>query len=343
MKYVIEPLLFSFENDISKEDLERYLIILQDFDDWWSSHKEQVYTLSDTDAILFANGYYPYEESLLPLLEKYGINYVSYKEIRIILDKYLNKSKKIDIICKENRSVIIEEKSRIIKKVIKFTCNRPPVLHEELNKLLWYVFYYKLIHNDEIDSYVIFVKGIIDNINLTFEYNLLTDEGEIVSLKDDVIFNCKSSLVSFIEDKNTPFLLWRVCEDKSDLELGIRIKICQDKRLSKISDTYICDFLIQDSFYKDYCDGHYKNQKSNIRSTINAIYYAITDGKLNLMHSIREGGPGGGNKDLIVNGYAAKRRNITTSIKLAYWKKDNRYMIANMKEHDLVDISEEFE
>lgn len=342
MKYVLEPLLFAFDKDISKKELESFLIVLQDFDEWWSYHKDQIYILSSTSALLYENGYYPYEDSLSPLLDKFGINYVSYKDIGKILDKYLTKTNLIDVICNDNKTVVLEQKESIDIDEKLFACKRPIALHKELSMLLWFVYYLNVINKDDYESYVIFVKGITEDISVAINYDMMTEKGGFKSGTDKVQYNSKGSLAAFLEDKKTPLLLWRFAEDKTDLELGVRSKICQEKGFKKIGDTYCCDFTIQNSFFADYLDGHYQNRFSDIRSTINSVYDAITDGRLRQMHSIREGA-GGGNKDLVVNGFDAKRRNITTSIKLAYWKKGNRYFIANMKEHDIVDITEEFE
>lgn len=93
------------------------------------------------------------------------------------------------------------------------------------------------------------------------------------------------------------------------------------------------NFKIQESFYQDYCEGHYKSRDSDIRSTIQSVTDAVTDSNLHKMHAIRTGAKGN-NPPLVIQGYDAQRRDITTSIKLAYWKKGREYKIANMREHD---------
>ena len=54
------------------------------------------------------------------------------------------------------------------------------------------------------------------------------------------------------------------------------------------------------------------------------------------VHAIRTG-KGGNDPQLIINDYGAQRRIITTSIKLAYWKKGRELKFANMREHDFFD------
>ena len=145
-----------------------------------------------------------------------------------------------------------------------------------------------------------------------------------------------------LKDKRTPFLIWKFAETKDDLDLGLRISVYQAQNMKSLEDAYTnCNIYIQDSFFKDYCNGHYKNRHQDIKSALQALTDAVTDKNLRQMHAIREGKSGGA-PDLVVNGYTAKRRNITTSIKVAYWKKGNEYRIANMKEHNLVDITEEW-
>ena len=344
MKYIIEPLLFAFEKHTTEDELIQYLHIIMDFDSWWNDHKDEVYVLSTTGDVLCVNNYYPLVDSLKPLLDKFKINYVSYKDIGRMLDKYLNKAKAIDKICKEEE--VIEEISRKIEPPIQSDISkRPKVIHDEFMKLLWFFFYLKLINNDDENSYVLFARGLQEKINIEFVYERLVEKGDNVTVReceDRASINCKPSLLSFLKDTNTPFLMCKHAESKKDIELGIRTKIVQLNNLSKIEDTYCYMFIIQDSFYEDYCNGYYKNRDSDISSTIQAITEAVMDKNLRKMHAIRKG-KSGAEEDLVVNEYAAKRRDITTSIKLAYWKKGNKYRIANMKEHDFFDISEEFE
>ena len=63
---------------------------------------------------------------------------------------------------------------------------------------------------------------------------------------------------------------------------------------------------------------------------------AVTDQNLRKVHAIRTGKKGN-DPQLKVMDFGAERRDITTSIKLAYWKKGRQYRMANMKEHDFVE------
>ena len=146
--------------------------------------------------------------------------------------------------------------------------------------------------------------------------------------------NCKSSLADFLKDDVTPFLLWKTAERKDDLDLGVRVAVMQlrgESDLMRIYKDY--NFTIQNSFYDDYCNCHCQSKDQDIRSTIQAVTDAVTDQNLRKMHAIRTG-PKGNNPQLVIKEYGAQRRDITTSIKLAYWKKGREYKIANMKEHD---------
>lgn len=91
--------------------------------------------------------------------------------------------------------------------------------------------------------------------------------------------------------------------------------------------------MLQDSFYEDYCNGHYKSKDQEIDSTIRSIMDAVTEHNMAKVHAIRTG-KSGNDPQLKINNYGAQRRNITTSIKLAYWKKGRELKFANMREHD---------
>lgn len=343
MKYILEPLLFAFDKNSTKENLVEHLQELLILDDWWTAHKNEMYVLSTTGDTLCRNEYYPYVDYLKPILEKYNVDFVSYKDISKMMDKYLNKSHYIDKVC--NNEMIGLIKREIIEPTTFNTENRPDVLHEEFLKLLWYIICLRIINQDEEESYILIAKDISVIIKCNFKYEVIEEIDKKQSIIEHNItakINCKSSITDFLNDKKSPFLIWKLAETKEDIDLGLRISIFQAKNLNYLNDTYTkCNFYIQNSFFADYCDGHYKSRPQDITSTLQAITDAVTDQNLRKMHAIREGKSGAAH-DLVVNGYSAKRRDITTSIKVAYWKKGNEYRIANMKEHDLVDISEEW-
>ena len=93
------------------------------------------------------------------------------------------------------------------------------------------------------------------------------------------------------------------------------------------------NFVLQDSFYEDYQNGHYRSKDQEIRSTIQSVTDAVTEQNMAKVHAIRTG-KGGNDPQLMINDYGAQRRDITTSIKLAYWKKGRELKFANMREHD---------
>ena len=82
--------------------------------------------------------------------------------------------------------------------------------------------------------------------------------------------------------------------------------------------------------------GHYQSKDQDIRSTILAVTYTLTEQNMAKVHAIRTGKKGN-DPQLVVDNYGAHRRDITTSIKLAYWKKGREYKIANMREHDFIE------
>lgn len=343
MKYILEPLLFAFDQNTTEDELVEYLAELINLDDWWTNHKDEMYVLSNTGDVLCENGYYPLIESLKPLLDKYGIDFISYKDIGRMLDKYLNKSKYIDEVC--NEQMIGLNGWKYEKPLTSDVSSRPKLLHEQFENILWDVACMRMIKEEDAETYVTIAKGISEDIKVKFKYETIeTVDGKEVLLEKEecAVIYCKSSLTDFLKNAKTPFLIWKFAESKDDLDLGVRISVYQAKNMTSLDEAYVnYNFVIQQSFYDDFENGHYKNRESDITSTLQALTDAVTDKNLRKMHAIREG-KSGASKDLVVNGYDAKRRDITTSIKVAYWKKGKEFRIANMKEHDLVGISEEW-
>lgn len=336
MKYVLEPMLFAFNQDLSKEALTDYLEELQALDEWWNGHREDMYVQQAAEEMLWNNSYYPMAETLKPLMEKHGIEFMQYNDVNRIIVKMLEKSQVIDgfsdVLC-GMKSQKLTQPMRVNEDV-----RRMEELDKEFMSLLWHIFMAHEMGGKEEKSFVVITKGISDIVSVEYEYEVIEDDKLVEKTKTSKV-NCKSSLADFLNDQHTPFLLWKTAERKDDLDLGVRVSILQWKGESDIACIYDgYDFKIQDSFYEDYCNGHYQSKDSDIRSTIQAVTDAVTEQNLQKMHAIRTG-KHGNDPQLRKNDYDAQRRDITTSIKLAYWKKGREFKIANMKEHDIVECS----
>lgn len=332
MKYVLEPMLFAFDQDLSKQELIDYLEELQALDDWWNLHREDMYVQDSTGNVLWEHEYYPMVDTLKPLMMKHGIDFIQFGDVNRIIEKMLNKSGRIeslyDELCGMKRQTLTEDLK------VHPDVTRREELDGELMKLLWQVFMAHEVGGHDDKSFVVITKGISDIVSVEYEYEEIDENFELQERTATSAVNCKESLKDFLKDSATPFLLWKTAERKGDLDLGIRVSILQYKGEDDMASAYSgYNFKIQESFYQDYCEGHYKSRDSDIRSTIQSVTDAVTDSNLHKMHAIRTGAKGN-NPPLVIQGYDAQRRDITTSIKLAYWKKGREYKIANMREHD---------
>lgn len=336
MKYVMEPMLFAFDQDLSERELTDYLEELLTLDDWWTLHKDEMYIQDSTSDVLYTNNYYPTGDSLKPLLEKHRIKFIQYGDVERIIVKMLNRSKCIEALYDEP---LIEMKKQTLKKPLSVPkeVKRPKDLHNELLRLFEHVFLACEMGDCYEESFVVITKGVSEKVGVEYEYDeYIEDKGKIVAKekKGASEVNCKSSMEDFLKDKDTPFLIWKAAERKDDLDLGVRVSVAQHNGkadLEGINADY--NFTIQDSFYEDYCDGHYQCKDQDIRSAIQAVTEAVTEQNLRQVHAIRTGKKGN-DPQMVREEYGAQRRNITTSIKLAYWKKGRVYKIANMREHD---------
>lgn len=339
MKYILEPLLFAFDPKASEDELTEYLYELLNLDDWWEEHKDEIYVMSNMGQTLLENNYYPYVESLKPMLDGYGIDFISYKDVSKLLDKYLRKSHFIDKDCED---VMIGNTGQKFSQPIKSDISkRPKEMHEEFLKLLWFVFCLRLIKNDEDETYVVIAKDISESLKVEFKYETFEDvngKPGIVPHKKNAEISCKSSLSDYLKDAKTPFLIWKYSESKNDIDLGLSIAVLQAENMTCLQDAYTnSKFVIQNSFYEDYCDNHYSERPKDIVSAIDSMVKVIEDIRHGDEHNMRTG-PGGNNPYVFHGEYAGMRKNVTTSIKLHYWKNKPSYRFAKIGEHDFYDL-----
>lgn len=332
MKYVLEPMLFAFDQDLGKQELTDYLEELQALDEWWNQHRENMFVEDITGEVLCSNNYYPMADTLKPLMEKHEIDFIQYGDVNRIIDKMLNKTKSIESLY----GGLSGMKNRTLTRpmAVQPKTKRPHEMDDELMNLLWHVFMAHESGGHEEKSFVVITKGVSDIVSVEYEYEILDEKDGLQEKTATSEVNCKSSLADFLKDDVTPFLLWKTAECKDDLDLGVRVAVLQlkgEKDLARIYEDY--HFVIQNSFYDDYCDGHYKSKDQDIRSTIQSVTDALMDQNMRKVHAIRIGAKGN-NPPLVREDYDAQRRDITTSIKLAYWKKGREFKMANMREHD---------
>lgn len=332
MKYVLEPMLFAFEQDLTKEQLVNYLEELLALNNWWDKYREDMFVQNTASDVLWANNYYPMVDSLKPLMVKHGVDFIQYGDVNKIIDKMLSKSRCINSLY----DAVCGMKSQTLKHPmnVQSEMKRPIELHNELMNLLWHVFMAHEVGGYDEKSFVVITKGISDIINIEYVYEELDEHYELKERVGSSEVNCKGSLEDFLNDIATPFLLWKTAERKDDLDLGIRVAVLQQNKVPDIASVFEnYSFMLQDSFYEDYCNGHYKSKDQEIDSTIRSITDAVTEHNMAKVHAIRTG-KSGNDPQLKINDYGAQRRNITTSIKLAYWKKGRELKFANMREHD---------
>ena len=325
-------MLFAFEQDLTKEKLVEYLQELLVLDDWWDRHRDDMFVQNTASDALWANNYYPMAASLKPLMVKHGIDFIQYGDVNKIIEKMLSKSGRIDSLYE----AVCGMKSQTLTRPmnIQLKINRPLELHNELMKLLWHVFMAHVVGGYDEKSFVVITKGISDIVSIKYVYEELDEKYELKERIDSSEVNCKDLLEDFLNDTATPFLLWKTALRKDDLDLGIRVAVLQQKGEPDMASVYAnYNFVLQNSFYEDYCDGHYQSKDQDIRSTIQSVTDAVTEQNMAKVHAIRTG-KNGNDPQLKINDYGAQRRDITTSIKLAYWKKGRELKFANMREHD---------
>lgn len=342
MKYVIDPFLFAYKDEMSEKDVDEYVDFLTLFDTWWGDHKEEVYVLSSMGDLMYEHELYPLVDKLAPILEELESEY-EYRDINRMLNHFIDHTNFIDEAL--NNSFISCEKTEFTKPLKSDLSLKDNLTKEAFFTMLWQVFCSNRTNKDDSDSYVVFSKDVDEDVNLHYDYEYMDDEedaGKILKGNGNIKIKCHSSIDAFLNDSDVPVLLWRFSTCKDDLDLGLRSSIMQLDKLSCIDDVAKhYHFILQDSFYEDFCDNHYANREKDIGSAIDSITKAIKNIRHGKEHNMRIGpGP---NDPYLYHGknpdkYSGMRKNVTTSIKLHYWKRTPYYRIAKIGEHDFYDL-----
>ena len=198
MKYVLEPMLFAFDQGLSEQELTDYIDELLVLDDWWEQHREDMFIQDSTSEVLYSNNYYPTGEALKPLLEKHRIGYIQYGDVERIIVKMLNKSKAIESLYDEP---LLEMKSQTLKQPISVDpdVKRPEELHNELLSLFWHVFLAREMGDYDEKTFVVITKGVSEIVSVEYEYVEIDENLELIEKTSTSKVNCKGSLDEFLK------------------------------------------------------------------------------------------------------------------------------------------------
>ena len=174
MKYVLEPMLFAFDQDLSKQELTEYLEELQTLDEWWDLHRNEMYVQDTTGEALWNNNYYPMADTLKPLMEKHDIDFIQFGDVNRIIDKMLNKTKNIESLY----GGLSGMKNRTLTRpmTVEQNVKRPHEMDDELMNLLWHVFMAHESGGHEEKSFVVITKGVSDIVSVEYEYEILDEK-----------------------------------------------------------------------------------------------------------------------------------------------------------------------
>lgn len=334
MRYVIDPFMFALNNDASEDEFNAFIDHILALDEWWSSHEQEIYTLSTAGELLAERDCYPYFEKLKPLLETYDSD-VDFKDVCTVLERYLEKSHSIDEEC---RREYIGKKAERMENRMLADCDRWAEYERQTYfDLLWYVFVLHLIDKVDMSAFVVFARGVDEIIRMKYSYeciNTQIDVNDTISKTETVSIQCFSSFFAFIQHPKTAFLMWQQAQSKEDLYWGLYLYVMREKGLRDFSMLrQVGEFSIQDSFYDDFCRNHYASRPSDINSALDSMAKVILNIRHGDTHNMRTGA--GSNDPYLYHGeYAGMRKNVNKSIKLHYWKKPKCYRFAKIGEHD---------
>lgn len=334
MKYVFDPFIFALDSDASEDEFNDYIDNILVLNEWWASHSQDVYTLSTADILLAEQGCYPCFEKLKPLLETYD-NDIEFKDVCIVLERYLEKSHYIDERCDQE---CIAKKTECMEQGMQTdrkSCSESE--RQTYMDLLWYVFVLHLIEKVDMNAFVVFTRGVDEIMRINYGYECIDTQAnanETISRDESVSIQCFSSFFAFIQHPKTAFWMWQQAQSKEDLYWGLYLYVMRERGIKDLSVlSQDCHFSIQDSFFEDFCRNHYASRPSDINSALDSMAKVILNIRHGDTHNMRTGA--GSNDPYLYHGdYAGMRKNVNKSIKLHFWKKPKCYRFAKIGEHD---------
>lgn len=335
MKYVLEPMLFAIDENMSEKDFKVFVTRLLTWDKWMDNNPDDIYVMSNTSDLLASLGYFPIYPVFSKLIEKYKVNYVQASDLNIIISKLLTKSKKIDET--EGKKFADDAIFNGVKPDEEIEMKEyPEDMKDHFKLLLWHIYCQCKASREKIESFVLFARNLSQDLNMAIEYYTL-DGDNMVKNREKVRVFCRSSLKDFFSDAKMPLSILRQTKTKKDMELAIRVSIYQNcgKDKKKIADSLKYDFTIQDSFWGNFVDAHYSVNDTVLNSLAEAMSHTML--AINNGHNREDfrTGKGGNNPQLThEGGFSAWRRFVTSSVKMQYWQKDEYFKFANIGEHD---------
>lgn len=337
MKYVLDPTAFALDENISEHDFKVYVNRLILWDKWLVNYPEDIYVLSSTCDLLCNMQYFPIYPVFAELTKKYKIDFVQASDLNKMINRLLTNAKKIDRIGNDKPDDDVIFIGLKIKEEMDWS-SRPGDLKNSFEQLLWYLYCQCRKKNKGIESFVVIGKNLSNNISLSVDYQTIIEEDgklkEVVK-NDNVKIYCQSSLVNFFKDNDSPLAILQQTDSKDDLSLAVRVAVYQNGRLKMVADTLDkFNFVIQDSFMKEFNTNHYQSNSTVLNSLMEAMSHTLLGINNEKKREDYRTGIGGNNPQKIHGDYAAWRRFVTTSIKYQYWQKDDKFKFANIGEHD---------
>ncbi len=340
MKYILEPMLFALDENISEHDFKVYINRLVLWDRWLQMYPGDVYVLSDTSELLYEKSFFPIYPVFQKLMKRYDIDYIQASDLNAMINRLVTKAKKID---KMDGRMVDDE---MIRVEVKTDMNLAPniysaKLRDAFERLLWCMYCQSQKGNVSCDSFVVFGKNQHGKISLDVEYNtIIEDDGELKEVvhKDKVKIVGKSSLADLFKDKDMPLAILKCSDSISDLYLAIRIAVYQNGNLKKVMDAFDnYNFRIQNSFHKDYTGNHYMSQVSFLTSFTDSMSHSLLDMNIRDLEDFRTGRGGNNSQkkhDTQEGVWEAWRWKVTESVSFQYWRLNEKFKFANIGEHD---------
>ncbi len=326
-------MLLALDKDASEREFRSFVKRVITWNRWIDEYPDDVYMISEADNLLATLNFYPVYPVFEELMKRYKVDYVKACDLNKSISKLLNKSKKIDL----------SEDGENIDSGLE--CEKVEVTNDTLpddnrtklafKKLLWYTFCQCKKADNKIEEFVLFSKNLTKELTLKIQYFSFEENGnKLVECEAPVKLHCYSSLKKYFGSEDTSLSILSQTKTKGDIELALRVAIFKNgelKRVAESIDNY--DFVIQDSFFDDFCTAHYPANKTVLNSMMESMSYTLLNKQMCKREDYRTG-KGGNNGQMHHGGYYAWRRYVTTSIKMQYWQKDKRYKFANIREHD---------
>ncbi|WHY94685.1 hypothetical protein QNK12_15015 [Neobacillus cucumis] len=317
---IIDPFSLAYPANGSKEELEEYINMLLELDQYTQESSLDILISNNTSDILVLENNFPYWDELKSVFERHGINYIQPSDLITTIGRIL-KLKKIEDLGINDvlySYLTLEEDS---------ICSRPRNYLEEFKRIAMIACIYTILEYNQF----IFSKGDFEESIFVSGDLIDIEKEEHISIEIPRNYSCIIPLVKNFEEfffRVNPVEVWT----EKLYEEAIKISIFQ--RTGSYEDA---NWKFGHSFFRSAQDKGFLSEGIKIKRLIRSIVDTILRENLSETHWLRAGQ--GANEPQVTRGNdRAWRKDIDREYHLHYWETEDGIEFASVVVHNDMSI-----